>query len=103
MFFRHKAVVQDHGVILVRDHQLLVPRHGAEGHKAVGHGWGAEFLLAQRQQTLCKAAPDAGHGTANHVGVGIFVHHANKAVPHIQADLLQPFYILLMVDVADQV
>ena len=103
MLFGNKPVVQDHGVVLVRHYQLLISGHGTQGHEAVGNrGW-AELFLAQLKQPLGKAAPDSGHGTADHVGIGVFVHHPDETVAHIPADLLQAFNILLVVDIADQV
>ena len=47
VFFRNETVVQDHGVVLVCDYQLLVPGHGTQRHETVGHRWRAELFFAQ--------------------------------------------------------
>ena len=103
MLFRNEAVVQHHGVVLVGNHQLFIPGHGAESHKAIRDGWRAEFFFAQLQQALTEASTDASHGAADHVGVGVFIHHAHEAVAHFAADFLQAFDVVLVVDVAHQV
>ena len=100
---RIEAVVQHHGVVLVGDNELLVPGHGAECHKTIRHGWWPQLLLSQLKQSLAEGAPDASHGTADHMGVRIFTDHAHKGVGHVLAQALQALHILLMIDVTDQI
>ena len=103
VFLCYKAVVQNHGVVLICHHQLLISRHRTEGKEAVGHGRRTQFFLAQFQQPLSETTANARHGTANHVRVGVFIDHAHEAVSYIQTDLLQTFYFGLVINVADQV
>lgn len=60
------AVVQDHGVVLVGDDQLLLARHGTQGKEAVGNRRRPQGLLGQLQQALLETAPDERHGAADH-------------------------------------